>query len=149
MTEDDARWCVLLPCSESELWAVPQNCLAEIVTLQAATDRPPPVLSWRGETVPVLDLGGDSAAPWREARHGTGLVAVFLGLRGEGCRYWGVAIRGQGLSIENLAGQSLREEPAAHLSEHANAAFQLRGVTYQVPDLVSLQRTVAAANHAA
>ena len=53
------RMCVLLPCAANRLWAVPQNCLAEILTLPADSDRVPSEISWRGVDVPVMDFGAD------------------------------------------------------------------------------------------
>ena len=96
MTDDTTHWCVLMPCSKTESWAVPQNSIAEIVTLQATTEQPPEELEWRGQTIPVLDFGFDEDCSWREQLGGTGLIAIFLGLKGEGCDYWGVAVRGVG-----------------------------------------------------
>ena len=49
MSDKPSRWCVLMPCSHAESWAVPQNCLAEIVTLHAVDAHPPPEISWRGQ----------------------------------------------------------------------------------------------------
>ena len=95
MTDNTKRWCVLIPCSSTETWAVPQNCLGEIVTLYTDSTRPPDEITWRGRTVPVLDFGSDDGSVWREPRRGAGLVAIFLGLKGEGCEYWGLAVRGQ------------------------------------------------------
>lgn len=138
---DEGQWCVLLPCSSSERWAVPQNALAEIVTLPADEENPPDTLEWRGRTVPVLDFGHDDGAPWRDRLGGTGLVAVFLGLNGEDCDYWGIALRGEGLAVRQISAEMLEEEDA--IAEHASAAFSLAGSIYQVPDLVALQRRIA------
>ena len=142
MTDDTSRWCVLLPCSKTESWAVPQNCLGEIVTLQGAAEQPPEELVWRGATVPVLDFGYDDGSEWREKHAGTGLIAVFLGLEGEGCDYWGVAIRGEGLAIKRIAAQDIQDAPEA-VRQHATAAFSLQGAVYQVPDLALLQKKIA------
>lgn len=142
MTDDASRWCVLIPCSETESWAVPQNCLAEILTLQDSAELPPDELSWRGRTVPVLDFGSDDGSAWREPHRGTGLVAIFLGLEGEGCDYWGVAVRGQGLAVTQVAPDDVKDTPEAVL-QHATAAFELRGAVYQVPDLDVLQKKIA------
>lgn len=141
--EAHGQWCVLLPCSDSEFWAVPQNALAEIVTLHAVPEQPPEELQWRSESVPVLDFGRDDGSRWRERVGGSGLVAVLLGLEGEGCDYWGVAVRGEGLAVRRVAQADVRDAPDA-VAEHATAAFVLGGVTYQVPDLVALQRKIAA-----
>ena len=56
MSEKKSSWCVLLPCSKKEKWAVPQNALAEIVTLPAVDDEPPTQFTWRGQEISVLDL---------------------------------------------------------------------------------------------
>jgi len=141
--DTDSQWCVLLPCSGSEYWAVPQNALAEIVTLQAVSEQPPEELQWRTETVPVLDFGRDDGSRWRERLGGTGLVAVLLGLEGEECNYWGVAVRGEGLAVKRVSPEEVVDAPDA-VAEYASAAFVLGGVTYQVPDLVALQRKIAA-----
>lgn len=136
-----ARWCVFLPCSRTQSWAVPQNCLAEVVTVPAAGDQPPAEIEWRGEVIPVLEFGRDDGLPWRDRRSGTGLVAVVLGLQGESCRYWGVAVRGEGLGVRAIAEEEIEDLPDAAL-EHAIAAFRLGGVVYQVPDLPTLQRSL-------
>jgi hypothetical protein len=145
---ENEQWCVLLPCSGTEFWAVPQNTLAEIVTLHDVGQRPPEQLYWRGVTVPVLDFGHDDGSPWREPVGGTGLVAVFLGLEGEGCNYWAMAVRGEGLAVRQISPEDVAEAPEAVL-EHANSAFVLNGATYQVPDLVALQRRIAVSMQAA
>ena len=138
-----ARWCVFLPCSRTQSWAVPQNCLAEVVTVPAQSDQPPAEIEWRGETIPVLEFGRDDGLPWRDRRGGTGLIAVVLGLQGEGCRYWGVAVRGEGLGVRAVGEEEIEDMPDAVL-EHAIAAFRLRGVVYQVPDLPALQQSLTA-----
>jgi len=142
MTEDAKRWCVLIPCSRSETWVVPQKCLGEIVTVHAETDRPPTEVSWRGLAVPVMDFGGEDGSTWRDASRGTGLVAIFLGLKGEDCAYWGIAVRGEGIRAFDLAAEELDDAPGQVL-EHASAAFNFKGVLCQVPDLESFQKQVA------
>lgn len=142
MTDDASRWCVLLPCSNTETWAVPQNCLGEIMTLQAATDEPPCEVNWRDQSVPVLDLGSDDGSVWREQSRGTGLVAIFLGLKGEGCDYWALALRGAALSMVNLLPEEVEDTPE-QMREHATAAFNFRGVLCQVPDLDSFQKKIS------
>lgn len=143
MRENTKRWCVLIPCSANETWAVPQNCLGEIFTVQADIDRPPDQVEWRGLTVPVLDFGGDDGSQWRDPGRGTGLVAIFLGLKGEGCSYWGVAVRGDGLRVVDLVAEDVEDMPA-QVSERATAAFSFKGVLCQVPDLDSFQKQIAA-----
>lgn len=142
MTDDTKQWCVLIPCSTTETWAVPQNCLAEIMTLNVDTALPPDAVSWRGRTVPVLDFGSDDGSLWREPHRGAGLVAIFLGLRGEGCEYWGVAVRGEGLKVVSLAPEEVEDVPE-QASQYATAAFNFNGVLCQVPDLDSLQKKIA------
>ena len=142
MTDDAKQWCVLIPCSNTETWAVPQNCLAEIMTLNVDTVLPPDEVSWRGRTVPVLDFGSDDGSFWREPHRGTGLVAIFLGLRGEGCEYWGVAVRGEGLKVVSLTPEEVEDVPE-RASQYATAAFNFNGVLCQVPDLDSLQKKIA------
>jgi hypothetical protein len=122
---------------------VPQNCLAEVVTVPAQSDQPPAEIEWRGETIPVLEFGRDDGLPWRDRRGGTGLIAVVLGLQGGGCRYWGVAVRGEGLGVRAVGEEEIEDMPDAVL-EHAIAAFRLRGVVYQVPDLPALQQSLTA-----
>ncbi|MCB1675690.1 MAG: chemotaxis protein CheW [Halioglobus sp.] len=143
MSDKHSRWCVLIPCSNTESWAVPQNCLAEIVTLQAVDAHPPREISWRDQIVPVLDFGRDEGPPWSEQQRQTGLIAIFLGLRGEGCDYWGVAIRGSGLTIRDMATQQMENAPGNAVA-HASAAFRMDGKLYQVPDVAMLQRDLAA-----
>jgi hypothetical protein len=142
MTDDTKQWCVLIPCSNTETWAVPQNCLAEIMTLNVDTALPPDEVHWRGRTVPVLDFGSDDGSLWREPHRGTGLVAIFLGLRGEGCEYWGVAVRGEGLKVVSLSPEKVEDMPE-RASQHATAAFNFDGVLCQVPDLDSFQKKMA------
>ena len=127
MSEESATNCVLLPVSGDESWAVPQNCLAEILTVSATSDTPPETVSWRGREVPVLDFGSGEDTRWWEERVGTGLVAIFLGLAGEGCEYWGVALRGTGLAVTSLTADKVHDAPE-RVSEHASAAFESQGV---------------------
>jgi chemotaxis signal transduction protein len=100
------------------------------------------VINWRGETVPVIDLGGSDAVPWRDQRGGAGLVAVVLGRRDEACRYFGLAVRGVDLGVSELAQEHIEDldEP---LSDYATAAFRMNERTYQIPDLLALQRALA------
>jgi len=148
MSDDSSRWCVLIPCSKTESWAVPQNCLAEIVTLPATSEQPPEEILWRDQAVPVLDFGYDDGSRWREQRGGSGLLAVFLGLEGEGCDYWAVAVRGEGLAVTALAPDDIEDAPDAVL-EHSTGAFSLQGHVYQVPDLAALQKKIAASQEVA
>ena len=143
MTDNTKRWCVLIPCSKTETWAVPQNCLGEIVTLQTDSELPPEEVNWRDRVVPVMDFGSDDGSGWREPRRGTGLVAIFLGLKGEGCEYWGMAVRGEGLRVVSLSPEEVEDLPE-QVCEHATAAFNYHGVLCQVPDLDGFQKTVAA-----
>ena len=137
MSEQRQRMCVLLPCGEQR-WAIPQNCLAEIVTLPAHGDSCPGEISWRGVDIPVMDFGEGGALPWRDDHNNTGLVAVMLGVKGAGFDYWGVALRGDGLSVRQIEAEQCEDRPEA-LQKHALAAFELDGLTYQVPDLPALQ----------
>lgn len=139
MSDEALTSCVLIPCSQSESWAVPQICLAEIFTLPGTTGNEPPAeVEWRGQSVPVLDLGKEDGKSWHEQR-GAGLVAIFLGLEGEGCEYWGVAIRGEGLAIEKISSEQVTDAPDDVLP-HATAAFRLNETLYQVPDLDGFQK---------
>jgi hypothetical protein len=148
MSEITKRWCVLIPCSKKETWAVPQNCLAEIVTLHGDDDTPPRELIWRDRKVPLVDFGGDDGSLWREPRRGAGLVAIFLGLKGEGCEYWGVAIRGEGLRVVSLSPEEVEDMPDL-VAQNATAAFNFHGVLCQVPDLDSFQKKIAIAQQVA
>jgi hypothetical protein len=148
MTDNTKLWCALLPCSKTETWAVPQNCLAEIVTLHTDALLPPQELIWRERTVPVLDLGSDDGSLWQQPNREAGLVAIFLGLKGEGCEYWGVAIRGAALKVASLVPEEV-EEVAGGVQEHATAAFMFNGVLCQVPDLDSFQKKIAVSQRAA
>lgn len=143
MSESAKRWCVLIPCSSTETWAVPQNCLGEILTVHTDDEQPPEKVAWRGETVPVLDFGHEIGPQWRDPGRGTGLVAVFLGLKGEDCSYWGVAVRGDGLRVLDLAAEEVEDVPD-QVGEHATAAFSFKGVLCQVPDLDGFQKQFAA-----
>ncbi|MEM9255764.1 MAG: hypothetical protein AAGA91_09960 [Pseudomonadota bacterium] len=142
MSDDNAKWCVLLPCSQEETWAVPQNCLAEIVTVPTRSEQPPTEVFWRGREIPVLDFAADGEDGWREPRRGTGLIAVFLGLEGEACEYWGLAVRGEGLAAARVDPEEITDVPDG-VADHATAAFELQGVVYQVPDLDGLQKQIA------
>lgn len=148
MTDNVNRWCVLVPCSKTQTWAVPLNCLAEIVTLHTEAISPPHEVLWRDRAVPVMDLGPADGSEWRAASRGTGLVAIFLGLKGEGCEYWGLAVRGEGLRVVRLSGEAVEDVPE-QIQPHATAAFTFHGVLCQVPDLDSFQRKVAAGQHVA
>tara|TARA_R110000823_G_scaffold139607_4_gene269472 strand:- start:2073 stop:2519 length:447 start_codon:yes stop_codon:yes gene_type:complete len=142
MSDEPLTRCVLIPCSEAENWAVPQNCLAEIVTINSTSATPPESITWRGVEVPVVDFGVDGGTPWSDERIGTGLVAVFLGLRGEGCEYWGLAVRGSALEVAALEPSAVVDMPQA-VNERATAAFAYREIIYQVPDLDGLQKRLA------
>lgn len=142
MTENAERWCVLIPCSRTETWAVPQQCLGEIITLLADGELPPATIDWRGRTVPVLDLGSDDGSRWRDPGRNAGLVAIFLGLKGEGCEYWGLAIRGEGLRVVSLTSENVEDSPQ-QVGEFATAAFNFNGVLCQVPDLENFQKQIA------
>lgn len=135
--DNESRWCVLLPCSSQETWAVPQKCLAEIVTLPTEASSPPAELFWRGRDVPILDLGRDNVAPWRDSRAATGLIAVMLGLKGGSWDYYGVALRGGGLNMKDLSREQIEDAPEQAL-EGASAAFRMNGKIYQIPDMTSL-----------
>ena len=139
MTELPIR-CVLLSPNRDERWAVPQNCLAEILTLGIGHDAPLDTVNWRGRQVPVVDFGVASG--------GARLVAVFLGLAGEGCDYWGVAVNGAGLAVVSLSPGEVTDAPDA-VVEHAQAAFRYGDALYQVPDLERLQRRIADGKKAA
>ena len=141
----ETKWCVFLPCSGNVSWVVPQNCLAEIITFTADTEQPPEQIVWRGQEIPVLDLGAKGDAAWREERAGTGLIAVLLGLEGGGCDYWGVALRGEGLGMSDLAGVEVTDVVAQDEAD-TGARFQLDGYTYAVPDLMEMQRQAAIAS---
>ncbi len=143
MSDRDDRMCVLLPLGSGQRWAVPQACLAEILTLQADDGQPPSELSWRGLSVPVLDPGYDGELPWLDPRIGAGLVAVLLGEAGEGCDYWAVALRGAGLAVRRVLAEDCEDQPEQVL-EDALAAFTLDEILYQVPDLTALHRRAAA-----
>jgi hypothetical protein len=141
MSELPSSWCVLLPCAQGQVWAVPRTCIGEIVTVSTTSDQPPREIDWRGELVPVMDFGSEGDVPWRDPRGGTGLIAVMLGLAGEVCPYWGVAVRGEGLGVSSMDEAAMEDVPEAVL-EHTTAAFRMQGTIYQVPDLPALQRAL-------
>ncbi len=136
--EQQRRMCVFLPAREGQVWAVPQNCLGEIVTLQDAETAPPPAITWRGQRVPVIDFGGPDGPRWRDEKTVSGLIAVFLGIREQACDYWGLALRGPGLGVRRLEDAACTDRPEA-CGEYALAAFEFEGRLYQVPDLPALQ----------
>ena len=143
MSEALAGCCVLLPCSSERSWVVPQRCLGEIVTVPSDGDQPPNRIAWRGEMVPVVDFGPLDTLPWRDHRAGTGLVAVVLGLREQGCRYFGVAVRGSTLGVSELADADMEDLPDG-AQDYCTAVFRMNGTVYQVPDLLALQRAIGA-----
>ncbi len=139
MSEENKRMCVLLPCGNGQRWAVPQTCLAEILTLQEVEDSPPAQISWRGRDLPVLDIGEGGSEPWLNPRTSSGLIVVILGVTGAGADYWALAIRGEGLAVRHLDEQDCQDRPEQE-KDYALAAFELAGSLYQVPDLPSLQQ---------
>lgn len=134
--------CVLLPVAAGETWAVPQNCLAEILTVQTTEDEPPRKVEWRGRRVPVLSLRGTEDPPWCDPRRGAGLVAIFLGLEGEELEYYGVAVSGDGIGAARITAGVIEDVPD-EMTELATAAFRYEGMTCQVPDLDRLQQRVS------
>lgn len=143
MSDETLSNCVLLPCSSTRSWAVPQRCLGEIVTVPATEDVPPAEINWRGEVVPVIDFGSGDPAPWRDQRSGAGLVAVILGQRDEACRYFGVAVRGGALGVSKLSEEEIEDLPDGEF-DYSRAAFRMHDIVYQVPDLLALQRAISA-----
>jgi hypothetical protein len=141
MLKENARWCVLMSCSDAQNWALPQNALGEIVTLASETRQPPSQISWRGRPLPVLDLASPGSRPWRDARSGTGILAVILGLRGEPGDGWAVALRGGLLTVQVLEDHDLEDAPQ-ELCENSTAAFRYRDRLFQVPDLQRWQQTL-------
>ncbi|WP_146003536.1 hypothetical protein [Kineobactrum sediminis] len=137
--------CVLLPCAGPHTWAVPQDCIAEIVTMTGSVSGH---LGWRGCEVPVygpdnypIDTATDALAAT------TAIFVVFFGLRGRGCDYWAVRLQGHGLTSTELSESAIEDRPDLLLPGFL-AAFTLAGKTCQVPDLPFLQSQVAAATDA-
>lgn len=143
MNQKAAYSCIVLPCSASRHWVLPQACLGEIVTLATGDEQPPAEIIWRGEQVSVVDFGVGGEALWRDPRTGSGLIAVLLGREGESCPFWGVALRGAGLGVASLDGKELEDLPEA-AQDYASAAFRLQENVYQVPDLLAIQRAIGA-----
>ncbi len=141
MTGKLTSWCVFLPCSREEIWAVPQNCLAEIVTLQGVNEVPPEQIRWRGREIAVLDLDDSATAAWKDPIGETGLIAVILGLKGQGNEYWAVALRGEGLAVRDISLEQIKDTPDKVL-ERSSSAFELGDIIYQVPDLPEMQKQV-------
>ena len=139
VVEGASHWSVLLPCSKDEIWAVPQKCLAEIVTLAADTAEPPDQFTWRGQTVPIVDLGAGGSTPWRDNAEATGLVAVILGLKEGSWDYCGVALRGEGLGMKDLAREPVEDAPDC-VVEGAISAFRIGEQIYQIPELQELDK---------
>ena len=137
MSINERQWCIFLPCGKGETWAVSQNAVAEIVAADAMSSEPPKQLMWRGKSLPVFDPGLGTGARWRE-ESGSGLVAVLLGLEGAELEYWGVALRGEGLTIKDIRREAVVDaQDEAH--EHAVTAFRLHERLVQVPDLAMMQ----------
>lgn len=147
MGESVLRKCLFLPRSASEIWAVPKNCLAEIVTLYRVDETPPETVVWRGREVPVVDAGRGAQTPWRDPRARTGLIAILLGIDGTGCEYLGVPLRGVGLGLYEVPEEEVEDCPGEALPG-STGAFTWRGVTYQVPDLLALLAGFGAAGPA-
>jgi len=142
MSERKQQDCVLLPTGSRCPWVLPQRCLGEIVTVAATGEQPPEAIDWRGQRVAVLDFGAPGAPPWRDPGGSTGLVAVVLGLRDESCDYFGIAVRGSGLGIIQLADADIEDLPGSELPEYTLAAFRLHNNEFQVPDLLAMQRAI-------
>ena len=145
---DGGSACVLLPVATGETWAVPQNCLAEILTVHTTEEQAPVEVEWRGRQVPVLSLRGEDDAPWCDPRRGAGLVAIFLGLEGEELEYYGVAVAGDGMGAARITAEVIEDVPE-EMTELATAAFRYEGTTCQVPDLDRLQQRVSQVQGAA
>jgi len=136
---DRNSW-VALPCAPGRIWAVPRACVGEILTLAGEPAEPPTEVQWRGARVPVIDPNpGEGSA---------GLVAIILGLRDTPGGHWAVALRGDGLGIQDLRGDEMEDEATA-IEAGAVGAFRMRGVLYQVPDLPALQRLAGSGGAAA
>ena len=144
MTRDERQWCVFLPFGSGETWAVSQNVVAEIVTMPATSPEPPGELIWRGRTVPVFDPGVATQTPWCDQYGRTGLVAVLLGLEDGDLQYWGVALRGEGLTIKDMHREAVED---AREEAHADAitAFRLNQQLVQIPDLAMMQHKLQSA----
>ena len=141
MSSEQRQWCVFLPLGSGEsgeTWAVPQNVVAEIVTVNEADAVPPVDLAWRGRTLPVFDPGADSQTPWCNEFGRTGLVAVLLGLEGAALEYWGLALRGDGLTIKDMRTETV-QDARDEAYTHAITAFRLNEQLVQIPDLALMQ----------
>jgi len=144
MTEQTPCWCVLIPCSENLNWALPQNCLGEIVSAPDYQDTPPKVMLWRGCEIPVIDLGDetDPRLGDRLQEGDNGLVAVVLGLQDDPFPYWGLQIHGTQLAVKDLSAEPL-EDIHQDTADLCSTAFQLAGDAYQVPDLAKVQNLLS------
>jgi hypothetical protein len=138
MSSDVRQWCVFLPLGSGETWAVSQNVVAEIVTVPATGSEPPEELVWRGTTVSILDPGVATQTPWCDQYGRAGLVAVLLGLEGGDLQYWGVALRGQGLTIKDMHREAV-EDARDEAHTDAITAFRLNQQLVQIPDLAMMQ----------
>ena len=69
--------CVLLPVATGETWAVPQNCLAEILTVHTTEEAPPRQVERNG-------VGAAGFAAYKQddpmARIGIGFIAAAGGV---------------------------------------------------------------------
>ena len=90
-----------------------------------------------------MDLDEKNESSWRDKRAGTGLVAVMLGLQGGAWKYCGVALRGEGLGMKDLASESI-EDASDHALESSTSAFSMGGEIYQVPNLQELHTRIPA-----
>ncbi|MFV0477006.1 MAG: hypothetical protein ACK5ME_04120 [Parahaliea sp.] len=140
MSEPKLHNCLFLPCSATEIWALPTNCLAEIVTLYEVSDPPPEWIKWRGQQVPVLDLDSEQNTCWSDKRN-SGLIAILLGMEGLGCEYLGVALRGKGLGLHQVVVEEVVDCPE-EVQPHSVSAFRWRDTLYQVPDLAAVLKEV-------
>jgi hypothetical protein len=133
MRPDSLQRCVLLPCHGGQTWAVPPNCLVEIAMVPVATaDR----VSWRDRDIPLFEVA--SAAP----RPDPCPCAIFLGMKGQRCDFWALALADCGARAVTLAAAVLEEQPD-QVQADCLSAFRFEGLLCQVPDLPALQARLA------
>jgi hypothetical protein len=125
--------CVLLPCSSGQVWAVPLNSIAEVVTSAELLSGQ---LRWRG-----LEL---SVYPPAAVQQPGAIYAVMLGLGELAGEYWAIQLQNRRLeylllSEADCAGQAENGEiPPESLAE-----LVLGDAICEVPDLEALQKSLA------
>jgi len=124
--------CVMLPCSSGQVWAVPLNSIAEVVTSAELLSGQ---LCWRGLELAVY--------PPAAAEQPGGIYAVMLGLGELAGHYWAIKLRNRRLEYLPLtAADCAGQDESSEISPDSLARFALGGGICQVPDIEALQKSL-------